>query len=36
MKFANASKLDRKSGVRPSERGAPVQLCYDTDYRAAR
>ena len=24
MKFANASKLDRKSGVRWGERGAPV------------
>jgi hypothetical protein len=24
MKFANASKLDRKSGVRFGERGAPV------------
>jgi hypothetical protein len=24
MKFANASKLDRKSGVRRCERGAPV------------
>ncbi len=27
MKFANASKLDRKSGVRWGERGAPVQSC---------
>jgi hypothetical protein len=26
MKFANASKLDRKSGVRFGERGAPVQF----------
>jgi hypothetical protein len=25
MKFANASKLDRKSGVRLGEHGAPVQ-----------
>jgi hypothetical protein len=25
MKFANASKLDRKSGVRLGERGAPVR-----------
>jgi hypothetical protein len=25
MKFANASKLDRKSGVRWGEHGAPVQ-----------
>jgi hypothetical protein len=24
MKFADASKLNRKSGVRPGERGAPV------------
>jgi hypothetical protein len=24
MKFANARKLDRKSGVRLGERGAPV------------
>jgi len=28
MKFANASKLDRKSGVRRGERGAPVQSLY--------
>jgi hypothetical protein len=28
MKFVNASKLDRKSGVRFGERGAPVpSLC---------
>jgi hypothetical protein len=26
MKFANASKLHRKSGVRPGERGVPVQF----------
>src|ERR1700688_1586151 len=26
MKFANARKPDRKSGVRPGERGAPVQF----------
>jgi stage II sporulation protein D len=26
MSFTNARKLDRKSGVRPGERGAPVQL----------
>jgi hypothetical protein len=26
MKFANASKLDRRSGVRWGERGAPVQF----------
>jgi hypothetical protein len=25
MKFVNASKLDRKSGVRLGERGAPVR-----------
>jgi hypothetical protein len=34
MKCANASKLDRKSGVRSGERGAPVdslRICYDTD-----
>jgi hypothetical protein len=34
MKSANASKLDRKSGVRWSEPGAPVDSlprCYDTD-----
>ena len=30
MKFANASKLDRKSGVRWGERGAPG-ACYDND-----
>jgi hypothetical protein len=26
MKFANASKLQRKSGVRSGERGAPVRF----------
>jgi hypothetical protein len=34
MKPANASKLDRKSGVRFGERGAPVDSFrrgYDTD-----
>jgi hypothetical protein len=28
MKFANASKLDRKSRVRWGERRAPVQTSY--------
>ena len=27
MKIVNASKLDRKSGVRSGERGAPVRCC---------
>jgi|HubBroStandDraft_2_1064218.scaffolds.fasta_scaffold263124_1 hypothetical protein len=34
MKSANASELDRKSGVRLAERGAPVdsfRYSYDTD-----
>jgi hypothetical protein len=28
MKFGNASEFDRKSGVRSSERGAPVHSLY--------
>jgi hypothetical protein len=35
MKWANVSKLDRKSGVRWRERGAPVDslwLCYDAKW----
>ena len=34
MKFANASKLDRKSGVRLGERGAPVQFFCVTNVAA--
>jgi hypothetical protein len=36
VKFANASKLDRKSGVRLGERGAPVDsllLCMTERFR---
>jgi len=35
MKFANASKLDRKSGVRWGEPGAPVdslRCCFDIGF----